>query len=608
MGLMDTLNVGYSGLSTSQTGVTTTSHNIANKDKEGYTRQRIDSEVNSPLNRNDLNYGNGAHVEQITRIHDEFIYKKLKTSGANLEYNQFSKDTLQEIANLSPEMDGLGVSQDIKEFFSSWSDFSQNPSDEGSKVVVARSIDALSSDLRDLRESMVSVQDRLDNQLQVAIDEVNDIASEIANINKGISFSEAGNGADANDLRDQRDSLELRLSKLIDSEVFKGEYQSDSSIDRNLTDQGTEYTINIAGGLNIVDGVDYHPLVLDKEKNDSRFNSVYFEDQSHRERIDITDKLHNGRVGAIVDLRGSGIDEVSGKAINSKIQDYIDDLDDFARGLMQKTNSIYAQSPQKSLISDPFKNFSSTQKLINYDDNIKTGSFDLVVYNGAGEEVATKSIAITETTNLSDIVNQINSNLDDNGDNDGTNDIDDIFNASFGPERLHIIPKDADAGYTISIKDNGTNLAGVMGVHKLFDGDSAKDIDLARDIKEDPSKLNAYSNPVDGDNSVANAMVSFEYEEFSFTKQNGITVTHTLESLYRTTSVRVASDAQKATDIFESSEVLNKTVEDQMASISGVDMDEELMNLMKYQTSYQANAKVITAIDRMMDTLLGIKQ
>ncbi len=608
MGLMDTLNVGYSGLSTSQTGVTTTSHNIANKDTEGYTRQRIDSEVNTPLNRNDLNYGNGSHVEQITRIHDEFVYKKLKTSGANLEYNQLSKDTLQEIANLSPELDGLGISQDIKDFFSAWSDFSQNPSDEGSKVVVADSMRAISTDLNSFRESIVDVQDRLDNQLQVAIDEVNDIASEIATINKGIAFSEAGNGGDANDLRDQRDSLELRLSKLIDTEAFKGEFHSDSSIDRNLTDQGTEYTINVAGGLNIVDGVDYHPLILDKEKNDSRFNSVYFEDQSHRQRVDITDKLHKGRVGAIVDLRGSGIDESSGKAINSKIQDYIDDLDDFAKGLIQKTNSIYAQSPQDSITSDPFVDFSDTQKLINYDNNIKTGSFDLVIYNGEGEEVATKSISITESTNLSDIVTQINSNTDDNADNDGTNDVDDLFNATFGPERLHITPKDADAGYTIAIKDNGTNLAGVMGVHKLFDGDSAKNIDLARDIKEDPSKINAYSNPVDGDNSVANEIVAFQYEEFSFTKQNGVTATHTIESFYRTTSVRVASDAQQATALYDSAEVLNKTVEDQMASISGVDMDEELINLMKYQTAYQANAKVITAIDRMMDTLLGIKQ
>ncbi len=607
MGLMDTLNVGYSGLQTSQTGVTTTSHNIANKDKEGYTRQRIDSEVNTPLNRHDLNYGNGSHVEEIVRIHDEFVYKKLKSSGANLEYNQFSKDTLQEIANLSPELDGLGISQDIKEFFSSWSDFAQNPSDEGSKVVVADTMKSISSDLNSLRESYVSVQDRLDDELQVAVDEVNDIASEIANINKGIAFSEAGNGANANDLRDQRDSLELRLSKLIDSEVFKGEFKSDSNIDRNLTDQGTEYNINIAGGLNIVDGVSYHPLTLSKEKNDTRFNSLYFEDQSHR-KIDITDKIHNGKIGAIVDLRGSGIDEKSGKVVNSKIQDYIDDLDDFSKALIQKTNSIYAQSPQDSITSDPFVDFSSTQKLINYDDNIKTGSFDLVVYNGAGEEVATKSINITDTTDLNDIVTQINSNSDDNSDNDGTNDIDDLFSATFGPERLHIMPKDADAGYTIAIKDNGTNLAGVMGVHKLFEGDNAKNIDLARDIKEDPSKLNAYSNPVDGDNSVANAIVAFEYEEFSFAKQNGVSATHTIESFYRTTSVRVASDAQQATAMFESAEVLNQTVEDQMASISGVDMDEELINLMKYQTAYQANAKVITAIDRMMDTLLGIKQ
>jgi flagellar hook-associated protein 1 FlgK len=80
-----------------------------------------------------------------------------------------------------------------------------------------------------------------------------------------------------------------------------------------------------------------------------------------------------------------------------------------------------------------------------------------------------------------------------------------------------------------------------------------------------------------------------------------------IEAYYRYGTSRIASDAHQSTINKDAANVLNQAVIDEFKSVSGVDMDEELVNLMKYQTAYQANAKVITAVDKMLDTLLSIK-
>jgi len=234
-----------------------------------------------------------------------------------------------------------------------------------------------------------------------------------------------------------------------------------------------------------------------------------------------------------------------------------------------------------------------------------------------GNEVASRAITIDARTSLhtnadgsinpNSIVEQINANRDDNLDNDGTNDLDDLFSADIVDGKLRI-SSSSGGNYTIAIEDNGTNFAGVTGVNKLFEGDSAGNLKLASNIRNNPSNIAGNKAPIDGNSDLASQMVSLQYETLSFKRPNGSTTEQGIESFYRFSSSRVAADAHQATINKESAELLNKTVSDQFKSVSGVDMDEELVNLMIYQTAYQANAKLITTIDQLMNTLLGMKQ
>ncbi len=614
MGIFDALSVGYSGLATAQSGINTTSHNISNVNTPGYSRQRIEQKVNYPLDSVPGTTGNGVKVEQIERAHDEFIYSRLKSASSSLSFSEYSHKTLTEISDIFTDLDDLGIAKDLKDFFTSWGDLSQNPDDQASKLVVVNTMDSLATNLKDARNKLVKVSQRLNDEFANSIEHVNDLAKEIVELNKQINKIENIPNQNANDLRDERDRLELELSKTVNISVYKGNIDINGK--KTQTDAGNAYNINIAGH-NIVDGVTFHPLDVGLTYDDTPFRSAYYTDHN-QVKVDITEKLKGGKIGAILDLRGDGLDITTKKAVNSKIQNYIDKIDSFAQSLIEKTNSIYASSAVDKLVTDDLKDLKD-DSILSLNDKINEGNFNVVVYDNFGNIVAKREITIDQTTTLNDdtnspsIVTQINKNFDDNGDNDGTNDLDDFFTASTvsapnEPHVFRILPKDENAGYKIAIEDNGTNFAGFSGINRLYEGKDAKDIALNLNILSNPSSLASSKAPITGANDLANDMVNLQYEKLKFQNPDNSNTTQTLEEFYRYTTSSIATDTNNAAISKDSAELLTKTVTERMQAVSGVDMDEELMNLMKFQTAYQASAKIITTVDQMLNTLLGIKQ
>ena len=615
MGIFDSLHIGYSGLSTAQSGINTSSHNISNANTEGYSKQRISQKVNTPIHNIPGDVGAGVHVDSISRAHDEFVYGRLKSSSSNVAYADKMQKTLQEITTYAPDLDNLGIAKDIKDFFSSWSDVAQNPNDDSQKVVLHRSMDSLTQNLNEASSKLHGLQDRLNEEFKGGIEKVNTLASEIVNINKNINKIESTNSssANANDLRDQRDRLELDLAKMLNIEVSKGQLQSEFGAKANRTDMGVDYNINV-GGFNLVDGTTFHPLRAEDNVSNSKLNSAYYMD-ANQKAVDVTSYIKGGELGAVLDLRGDRIDPQTGRATESKIQHYIDDLDTFANTFKQAVNSIYASSAQDGIVTDNLGSIGESGMVTTL-DGVKNGSFDIKVYDNLGNEVATRSITIDEWTTLSkksdgsinpnSIIEQINANKDDNLDNDGTNDLDDLFKAEMVNGKLRISAQ-VDGNYTIAIEDKGTNFAGATGINKLFEGHGAGDLRLSDNIINNPSNIAGNKAPIDGNSDLANQMVALQYENLSFKSPDGVETKQGIESFYRYSSSRVATDAHQASINKDAANLLNKTVTDEFKSSSAVDMDEELVNLMKYQTAYQANAKVITAIDRMLDTLLNMK-
>jgi flagellar hook-associated protein 1 len=611
--IFNALNIGYSGLNAAQIGIDTTGHNIANAETEGYSRQRVVTAAATPLYVQPGAVGNGTQITEIARVFDNFVFGRYTTASQNKENSDILKKNLEELSSYFPEIDKVGIKNDLQGYFNMWQSLANNPSNTSLKVALAQQTETLTQHIKETRSQVSALQNSLDDQVKVNVDEVNRIAKEISQINIEISKAEAGGVNNANDLRDKRNQLELTISKLIGGKVIVGQVETSNVIDSNIALKQGSYTIQV-GGFNIVDGGTYHPIGIDSDLNPNGYNDLYYERQDGV-RIPYAERITGGKIGALLELRGSRIG-VDGEFEDGFLQETINNLDNFAKGLIESTNNIYAQSATKSMQSNVLS-FSNNQSLMSTDENFKVGTFDLIIYDIDGNEVTRRAISLDEGTLIDDspmtqrsIVGQINMSNDDTQDGNALNDVDDILLATFNPTKkvfqIDFKGPYGEQGYTFAIEDKGTNFAGVTGINRFYDGSDAKSIALKDTFKNDSSKINGFKSPSDGDNKTALDMVELQFGSVTFGKG----WKKSTDTLYGYFDNLVTQVGTKTNSVILSNDALTaqlNAIKQEYDSVSKVSIDEEMANLIRYQTSYGAAAKVITTIDQMMTTLLGIK-
>lgn len=611
--IFNALHIGYSGLNAAQIGIDTTGHNIANAETEGYSRQRVVTAAATPLSKDPGQYGNGTQITEIVRIFDSFVFGRLANAAQNKENSDTLKKNLEELSSYFPEIDNVGIKNDMQSYFNMWQSFAANPSNSSLKEALAQKTQTLTQHIQETRSQVTSLQSSLNDQVKVNVDEVNRIAEQIADLNVEISKAEAGGTSNANDLRDKRTQLELSMSKLVGAKVIVGQIETNNVIDSNIALKQGSYTIQI-GGFNIVDGGSFHPIGMESATNKNGYNDLYYERQDGV-KVPYSDSITGGKIGALLELRGSKIGS-DGEFEDGFLQETINNLDAFAKGMIEATNNVYAETATKSMQSNPLS-FSNNQSLLSTDENFKSGTFDIIVYDIDGNEAGRRTISIDQGTMIDDlpmtknsIVGQINLSNDDNKDGNALNDIDDMLTGSFNTNQ-NIFQIDLKAtllsqGYTFAIEDNGTNFAGVTGVNRFYDGSDAKNISLNSALKDDTSKIKGYKSPASGDNQTALKMVELQFASVTF--GNGLDKsTDTLYGYFDNLVTKVGTKTNSVVSMNDALTAQYNAIKQEYDTVSKVSMDEELANLIRYQTSYGAAAKVITTIDQMMTTLLGIK-
>lgn len=605
-GILTSLNTSYTGLQANQLMVDVTGNNISNASDEFYSRQRVISSPEKPIIRgNNVSYGRGVDVQSIQRIHNEFVFERYARAAQDFNFADTEFNFLRETSSMFPDVDGVGIYNDMKEYFNAWKDIAKNPKDPAQKQVLAERAKILTNNLHDTRQKLTTLQSKASEDLEVRIKEVNEIGAQIAQINREIKEMEDKNiQKRANTLRDRRDQLEFNLRELIGANVFKNNLISQERVNADSADFDDGYVLNIGKGLNIVDGGDFHPLVLEKDNNANQLNRVYIQGYDFK-KTEITDKLTMGKVGALIELYNDGH---NGTKVG-KLQSYINALDSFAKGFIEASNSIYAQSASNSIQSEKLE-LMANEALKDTKYNIKNGSFDLIVYNTDGKEMVKKTIVVNDTTTMRDIVKQINANTDDNQDNNLQNDFDDYFKAFFDDSTRQFViqPKKPSEGFFISLKDNGTNFTGALGINPLFIGNDARTIELDYQYQKNSTSIRSWMAPVAGNFDVANMMQQMQYENIEFYDKKSDIKKMKLSEFYQLTAGNIATQAQSAQTTLDTKKAVLETTKKEHLAISQVSIDEEMVNLIKFQGGYAANAKVITTIDKMIDTLLGIKQ
>ena len=244
---------------------------------------------------------------------------------------------------------------------------------------------------------------------------------------------------------------------------------------------------------------------------------------------------------------------------------------------------------------------------------LKNGNFDIVVYNDNGDVIAKRNITVNMDSNdprystIEGILAQINTPAtDDNNDNNLNNDIDDYYQASFLNGKF-VLSRKSDENTYIGLEKDTADFGGAFGINKFFDGTNASNIQLRKEFQEDPSLIRASKTPNSGDNTIANSVLQLQYEKISFYVNDKIQ-NNTIYEFYRGLTTDLANQTQIVSSKKESTQTLLTSISNEYYGLSGVNIDEELINLEKFQRGYQANAKVITTINQMLDALFNIKQ
>ena len=622
--IFNTLNVGYSGLVAAQAGVNTTSHNISNAESEGYTRQRITTAASAPLSLAPGNVGNGVDVTDIKRIFDNFVFDRYAGISADKEYSEYSEKMLEQLSTYFPEIDNVGIKADLAEFYNMWQTLSDNPDNDAVKVALAKQTETLATHINQTQEQIETLQIQLNKELLVNVNEVNLLAEELANLNNSINVAESAGGSSANDLRDKRNVIERSLARLVGSDVNVGKITSNIGISSSANTATESYTLSV-NGLNIVDGSTFHPIHAENTNNASGFYELSYERQDGV-LIPLENNLKSGKIGALLDLRGGAISESTGVPIDGTVQKTLSELDAFASSLIETTNNIYASSSTTRMNSNILE-INSNDSVASSNLNINQGSFEIVIYDIDGEETARRSINIDSSTTMGGVVDsnsiqgQLESQRDDNSDSNANNDVDDYVNFNWatyasGDKALEfsLDPFSESLGYTFAIEDtltdstfsSGTNFAGALGLSRYFDGDDASNIVMNTQLNSNPTLISSGLSSSSGDNNIALNMIQHQFEEYDFNIGN-VSYKTTTNGMFDIIATGVGTATNAAILKNETVSTQFNAVELEYFSTSKVSIDEEMTNLIKYQTAYGAAAKLISTIDQMMQTLLGIK-
>ncbi len=255
------LNIAYTGLLASNAALNTTSNNIANVQTEGYSRQQVSQQAANAL-RVFQTYGcagAGVDVLAIERIRDDFYDGRYWDNNAKVGEYSMKQYYMRQVESY---FDENGKNAGIKNIFDQFmitgmEELLKNPSSATAKSQFVGYAGALTEYFNGLAGNMESLQKDVNQEIKLKVDEINSLAGEIATLNKQINTIELS-GVKANELRDRRTLLLDQLSEIVDVEVKETPITDSNNPDR--VTGGTRCLIKIAGGQLLVDGSEYRGL------------------------------------------------------------------------------------------------------------------------------------------------------------------------------------------------------------------------------------------------------------------------------------------------------------------------------------------------------------
>ncbi len=558
------LTTAMSGLMASQRSLDTTGHNIANVNTVGYSRQRVEFSTNPAQFTGDGYIGQGVNVASVSRSYDQFITNQLTSSTSAFAETDTLSTLASQVDNITAN-ETTGLSPALKSFFNAVNGVANDPTSIPAREVMISTAGSLTQQFNGLSSQFEALRKQTNNQMQTSVDDINSYAKTIATLNGQIvtGSSRTSDGQLPNDLLDQRDALVNKLAEKISVSTIQ---QQDGSL-----------SVFIGQGQSLVLGVKAANLSLEASKTDSSRQNILIDGQ------DISKQISGGELSGALKFRDEVLDPAQQQ------------LDFLAAGFAFEFNKLQA-GPQGP----------TTPPVLAFDLNGVQGTtmFDF------GDERPVPVIAASDSTGSITAVykptdvgnlNPSDYQLNYDGTDYSLTRLSDHAPITLPPT----FPGNPASVEGMTITQAVPPTAGVSSsflIRPTFN--TAKNMTV---LITDPVKIAAAGTtgdpgfPNQGDNTVALSLANLEKKSVLFGDGNNAT----FNGAYGQMVAKVGSATQSAKISNTAQEALLNQAKQTQENLAGVNLDEEAANLIKFQQSYQAAAKVIAIASSLFDTLIG---
>ena len=598
--------------------ISTSGHNISNADTEGYTRQRVQVKAFDPLYRPDLEraetpgqIGQGTTIESINRLRDELLDQRIVAQGNQETYWETRDKYILMIEQIYNEPDDVSVRTNMDKYWQSWNELSIYPESQSARQAVVTRGDSLAEAIQQRYKSLSGVGTLINGDIEASVRQVNTLTHQIARINEEIVKSKAM-GDNPNDLLDRRDLLVEKLSKI-------------ANITTDIRDDD-EFMVHVDGHI-LVQGKIARSFDVKANTDSNGYSTVVWADTGDKAYIS------GGSLGALIELRDVDVRHEI-QSLNTMTMNFADLVNDVHRDGVGANNV----SGLDFFVQQPFV----TSAVGNYDrdaDGVDDSSY-IFRFTGTNslnpqeklglEGVMTfsgKSGNIQVPYHATDTIEAVVARI---------NDSDGEVKAYLDREN-HLVLKATTAeseqnpDFVIRhVEDSGMFLVGYSGILAASGEEGAYTFDRADAVNMlnqgaafavspvmNPSGYIAVNNAIKNDVlSVAAAYPTKQGTSMIGDGRAAVDIAairnsqvmigkdKTFDDYFANTVTNIGLKGEQAENNYLSQMTIMNDLRGLRDSISGVNIDEELADIIKFQHGYNAAAKFISVMDSLLDTVI----
>lgn len=567
MSLFSTFATARSGLLTSQIGVQVVSNNIANANTPGYSAQRLQQQESFTYQRGGLTFGTGVRANGIVQSGTEALDEQLRDALSDAAGSGVQKQIYDQLESVLGELGTNDLSTSLSNFFGALNDVVNSPESAAVRRTAVRQGEALAAKINTIESGARKIQKDINTEIKDSAGRINQLLEEVSALNSRIVKVEGGGneGTGAASLRDTRRTALKELSSLIDIKVSE-------------TRLGN-VNITTTSGDSLINGQDVSRVQAENIGKDGFIRTVIsFEDNGKQL------SFQSGRLAGLTTAR----DEV--------VENFLADFSNLSKGIVGEFNKIYSSG-------QGLKGFDQIQGLEGIQLEQQTrpldqaglafppnnGSFQILLRDKSSGATVTNDIRVElggpNGTTLKDLVSQLN----------------DVEGISASIDYAGRVQISSDSSTTdFSFANDSSGILSGLGINTFFTGSVPGEIGINQAVQDDPELLAASTG---GPSQNADNIVSLaQFVDKSLNQFDGSSIRETYEAIVGDVAQK-AAQAQSLADGFN--EFL-QSVEGEALSISGVNLDEEAVELLKYQRAYQASARVIQTINELFEELVRL--